>query len=168
MRIGRLIFFFSESTPNYHSLQYTFSPLSSLAQSHRLYSRGCPIRRFCVWGFFFLSDTLTSFSKDGPSDFSTDFHTRINPLTSPPTPFPPATSSLTIRTHPPRSNDHAVHPRNVLTISNYRATIQHESKPLSLSNHPILSAPPLRPTSAWPPSALFRPSPTPYLSSRTQ
>src|SRR5208282_3092237 len=77
--------------------------------------------------------------------FSTHFHTRINPLTSPPTPSNPATSAPLIRTNPPRSNDDAVHPKQLLTISNSHVTIPCESKPLSLSDDPVVSAPPLRP-----------------------
>jgi len=41
--------------------------------------------------------------------FSTDFHTRINPLTSRPTPFYRATSATPIRMNAHRSNNYAVH-----------------------------------------------------------
>jgi hypothetical protein len=78
-------------------------------------------------------------------NFSTDFHSRIKPLTSPPTPSNPATSATLIRTSPPRSNDHAVHDKMVLTNSNYHGTMSYESEALSPSDDLVVSAPPLCP-----------------------
>jgi len=83
---------------------------------------------------------LLSFANYG---FSTDFHTRIFPLTPSPTPFYPSTSASIIRTGPCRSNDHAVHGNLLLTNGNYHGTIPYESKALSLSDGPAVSAPPL-------------------------
>ena len=78
-------------------------------------------------------------------DFSTDFHTRIHPLTSSPTPSLAITSATPIRTSPPRSNNHEVHSRTPLTISNYHAIIPCESMALSLSDDLVVSAPSLCP-----------------------
>jgi hypothetical protein len=105
---------------------------------------------------------------DGLFQFSTDFHTRIKPLTSSPTPSIPATSAPAIQTNPPRSNNHEVHRKRLLTISNYHATIRCESKPLSLSEALVVSPPPLRPDLTPPPSELFSAWPPPGGSSRTQ
>ncbi len=79
--------------------------------------------------------------------FSTDFHTRIIPLTPSPTPFYPATSAPIIRTRRRHSNDDAVHRNLVLINSNYRAIMCHESKALPPSDDPLVSAPPVRPPS---------------------
>ena len=93
-----------------------------------------------------LTLTLTTkHTVGGAFDFSIDFHTRIKPLTSPPTPFSPATSASLIRTNPSRSNNHAVHTKNLLTISNYRATMLCDSQALSLSDDLVVSAPALCP-----------------------
>jgi hypothetical protein len=94
----------------------------------------------------FCPTTLAVASPPPLRDFSTHFHTRTHPLTPPPTPSLPTTSPTPVRTNPPRSNDHAVHPKKLLTNSNYRATIPHESKPSPLPDDPVVSPPPLRPT----------------------